>query len=51
MKRLLRTDWVLELMVGTVMVSSLPFTSPTRSSFSNTAARFFCRVTERTGGE
>lgn len=40
-KRLLSIDWVLELMVGTCTISSLPLTSPTRSSFSSTAARFF----------
>lgn len=45
-KRLLSTVWVLELMVGTSTVSSLPFTSPTRSSFSSTASKCFCSASK-----
>lgn len=41
MKTLLRRELTTELIVGTVTVSSLPFTMPTRSSLSNTAAKFF----------
>lgn len=42
MKRFLRTMEDAELIVGSWTISSFPLTTPTRSSFSKTAARFFC---------
>lgn len=44
MKRFLSTVAVGGLMVGICTTSSLPLTTPTRSSFSKTAARFCCHT-------